>query len=150
MRKGSPHSSTCGSLVPRLSHTHVSSCMQTGQRRRQGYKLVLSARDEGYYQRRIVMTGLSTQGDPSGTGGQESAGETGQSQVVDLAAAGHSRMFRINHTFTPSYIPLRVIEKVKIYSCYFYFLYICPMQSYDWTDCGLYMNCVWLVEMWSF
>lgn len=54
--------------------------------------------------------------------------------MADLAAAGHSRMFRINHTFTPSYIPLRVIEKVKSIPHQainkVYFLYRCKMQSY--------------------
>jgi len=88
-------------------------------------------------------------------GGQEGVREDGQSQAADLAAAGHSRMFRINHAFTPSYIPLRVIEKVNKYPHHtinkVYFLYSCQMQSYLITiTYGLAAKHTWLEGMQGF
>ena len=53
------------------------------------------------------------QGDQPGVGGQETVEEREDGQP-DSASAGCNSVFRINHTLTPSYIPLRVIEKVQL------------------------------------
>ena len=53
------------------------------------------------------------QGDQPGVGGRETVEEREDGQP-DSALAGCNSVFRINHALTPSYIPLRVIEKVQL------------------------------------
>ena len=53
-----------------------------------------------------------SQGDQPGVGGRETVEEREDGQP-DSISAGYNSAFRINHSLTPSYIPLRVIEKVK-------------------------------------
>ena len=52
------------------------------------------------------------QGDQPGVGGRETIEEREEGQP-DSVSAGYKSAFRINHALSPSYIPLRVIEKVK-------------------------------------